>query len=99
MQLKAKYYGEQWAKRKELLTKNSVFKQPTLINYEMATNPEQTYIVPLLIKPGTTHFFVRDAARQSLLSLNEPILTEKDFRFYYNRQVIQISDEPVPECK
>ena len=36
------------------------FKQPNLINYELMQDPKSTYVLPIFIKPGRTHMFVKD---------------------------------------
>lgn len=45
---------------KEILRKKLVYKNPNLINYDLMDDPDNTYVLPIFIRPGRNHFFVRD---------------------------------------
>ena len=40
------------------------FKKPNLINYEFMEDPSNIFVLPIFIKPGRTHMFVRDYTKR-----------------------------------
>ena len=60
-ELKSNYRNHLFSTHKEILKKKLVFKHPHLINYELMSDPEHTYVLPIFIRPGRTHLFIRDA--------------------------------------
>ena len=99
--LELEYKLSLFRRHKEILRANLAFKRPNLINYELMLNPEQTYVLPIFIKPGQTHFFVRDVSLHDSLRVFNRRDNNIDVghRFYYFRRVIDIREEPVPTCK
>ena len=98
---------------KEIFKKKLVFKRPHLINYELMFNVDRSYVIPIFIKPGRTHFFVRDAfdinyttdilhrrrvsVQGSLLSENNSTDANQGYRYYYSRHIIPVREEPIPK--
>ena len=60
-ELMTEYRKKLIATHKEILKKKLIFKRPHLINYDLMFNLEKTYVFPIFIRPGRTHFFIRDA--------------------------------------
>ena len=85
------------------------YGKPLLINREKVTDPMNTFVLPIFIKPGRTHFIMRTPAdlrvkakvasgkRVRIMSYQN----RKDvhFRFYYNRHIVPVRQEKVPGCK
>ena len=82
-----------------------------MINYELMFDFERTYVLPLLIKPGRTHFFVRDVfdinittdimhrRRETLNSRVDTVSSnpEAHHKFWYSRHIVDLREEPVPK--
>ena len=69
-----------------------MYKQPNLINYSLLEDPKQTYVLPIFIRPGRTHFFIREPLEDF-----NPILTKQKFVYHYSRHVVQARLEEIPK--
>lgn len=85
------------------------YRNTMFINLEKVKDPENTFILPIFIKPGRTHFMLRtplDSKIKSRVESNQRVRiltyqTAKDvqFRFYYNRHIVPFREEKIPACK
>ena len=98
-------------RHRDLFRAKLTCKKPHLINYDLVEDPLKTYILPLYAKPGSTHFFVKEAsfAAQTVTTHNSRLQVNsrlsqigtrlvKD-KFYYSRHVIEARNYPVPAGK
>lgn len=79
------------------------------INLEKMHDPENTFVLPMFMKPGRTHFMLRTPEdsmikakkqnRQRYRILPYQIPEDVQYRFYYNRHIIPFREERVPGCK
>ena len=79
------------------------------INLDKMKDPENTFVLPLLIKPGRAHFVLRTPEDKVMKTKRDekkryrvlPYQLDSDvqFRFYYNRHIIPVREEKVPGCK
>ena len=79
------------------------------INMDKVTDPFSTYMLPIFIKPGRTHFILRTPedklvksrveknARVRMMNYHKP--EDVCFKFYYNRHIVPMREEKVPGCK
>ena len=73
------------------------------------TDPDKTFILPIFIKPGRTHFILRtqsDARIKDKIDKggrvrikNYQRREDAHFSFYYNRHIVLPRAEKVPACK
>ena len=98
---------------REVFKKKLAFKRPHLVNYELMFDADRSYVLPIFIRPGRTHFFVRDAfdinystdiihrrrlsAQSNLPSENNSTDANQGYRFYYSRHTIPVREEPIPK--
>lgn len=86
------------------------YGKPLLINFEKIRDPANTFVLPLFIKPGRIHFFLRTEAdprvqrkvekgSKALRMLTYQNREDAHFRFYYNRHIVANREEKVPGCK
>ena len=83
------------------------FKQPNLLNYELLMDLHETFILPIMIKPGRSHFFIRDYDKfDEDMSSSESFTEEEESKagqdplakkFYYSRHVIPVREEQLPK--
>ena len=79
------------------------------LNFSQIRDPANTFVLPLFIKPGSTHFMLRApedprikarmARGARVRILNYQTKADAHFRFYYNRHVVPFRAERVPGCK
>ena len=79
------------------------------INADKMTDPERTFILPIFIKPGRTHFILRAQADKRMKDKmdrgarvrikNYQRREDAHFNFYYNRHIVDYRIERVPVCK
>ena len=72
-------------------------------------DPVNTFVLPIFIKPGRTHFLLRTASDPKVKHridrggkvrmLNYQKREDAHFRFYYNRHIVAQREEKVPGCK
>ena len=87
-------FGEE-SIRKYIRYRNSFF-----INLEKMKDPETTYILPIFIQPGRTHFMLRTPIDRKIKSrvenkqrvriMNYQKIEDVHFRFYYNRHIVPV---------
>ena len=85
------------------------YREFKTMNMEKIHDPNNTFVLPIFLKPGRTHFMLRtpaDKRRQDRASSGASMKLmhyqkQKDafFRFYYNRHIIPLREEKVPGCK
>ena len=85
------------------------YGQPLFINKEKVVDPANTFILPMFIKPGRTHFMLRTPMNANIKArvdngarvriLNYQTRADVQFRFYYNRHIVPSRQEKVPGCK
>jgi len=73
------------------------FKKPNLINYELLTDLESTYVLPIFIKPGRNHFFIRDTEEIDEENQESSSQEEGGPPFFYSRHIVKVRDEPIPK--
>ena len=82
------------------------FKQPNLLNYELLMDLQETFILPMMIKPGRSHFFIRDYDKFDEDMSSSDSFTEEESKagqdplakkFYYSRHVIPVREEQLPK--
>ena len=76
------------------------------INHEKVTDPESTYVLPIFIKPGRTHFMLRTPIDRKIKKkvdaggrvriLDYQTRNDVHFKFYYNRHIVPHREEKVP---
>ena len=69
-----------------IIKQKLTFKQPNLINYELMDDPANTYVLPIFIRPGRTHFFIREPREES-----------KENKYFYSRHIVQTRKEALPK--
>ena len=82
------------------------YGKPLYINKDKITDPENTFVLPIFVKPGRTHFMLRtpvdrkieakmaDGGRVRILNYQKE--DDVQFRFYYNRHIVPMRAEKVP---
>ena len=95
-----------YKRHKEILKKALVYKKPNLINYELIDNLDNAYVLPIFIRPGRTHFFVRDVFNVNFASdlyhrrlenMKGKPPKDSGYRYYYSRHIISIREETIPK--
>lgn len=96
----------------DFLAKNSNCKKfirygkPLFINLEKVKKPDETFVLPIFIKPGRTHFMLRTSIDHKIKNkveaggrvrvLDYQLRSDVHFKFYYNRHIIPHREEKVP---
>lgn len=100
------YRKNLFTNHKQILRSKLPFKKPQLINYELIADPENTWVLPIFLRPGRAHMFVKDAQKNQLLSMGSLRKRRPDFSiqdltldYYYSRHIIEIREEPIPKSK
>jgi hypothetical protein len=75
------------------------YKKPFFINMGKVIDPENTYVLPIFLKPGRNHFFIRGIKQDSVTINTCSSGFIDDYPVYYNRHTIEARDQPIPPCK
>ena len=88
-----------------VIKKRLRYKNPKLINFDKLDDLYNTYVLPIFLQPGKTHFFIRNAYDSSanqqykfglrkLLPYQE--VADVGYRWYYNTHICEVREEEIP---
>ncbi len=110
MELKRNYQLEVLDRIDEMFSKKFLrYGKILKINKDKLTDLENSFILPVFIKPGRTHFMLRTPEDKKIKQRIEdghkvrclPYQRQEDarFKFFYNRHIVAPREEKVPLCK
>ena len=79
------------------------YGKPFFINFEKVRDPQNTFVLPIFIRPGRTHLMLRTPMDHDVKArvdhgvkvriLNYQKQSDVHFRFYYNRHIVPHREE------
>ena len=68
------------------------YKKPCFVNMGKVIDPESTYVLPIFLKPGRNHFFIRGTRQDQVTNNTCSSGFIDDFPVYYNRHTIDVRE-------